>query len=75
MLQAGVLVFIIIYFRPVLVGGVIMRLQFIPIILYYLVSAVFFISYIKFAKENGLVAEAIQRRKEAKKKRNDQQQK
>ena len=52
-----------------------MRLQFIPIILYYLVSAVFFISYIKFAKENGLVAEAIQRRKEAKKKRNDQQQK
>ena len=74
-LQAGVLVFIIIYFRPVLVGGVIMRLQFIPIILYYLVSAVFFIRYIKFAKENGLVAEAIQRREEAKKKRNDQQQK
>ena len=74
-IESGVLTYILCAFPTAQPAGIVMRVLFIPIILYHLVSAGFFISYIKFAKENGLVAEAIQRRKEAKKKRNDQQQK
>ncbi len=74
-IESGVLIYILCAFPTAQPAGIVMRVLFIPIILYHLVSAGFFISYIKFAKENGLVAEAIQRRKEAKKKRNDQQQK
>ena len=74
-IESGVLTYILCAFPTAQPAGIVMRVLFIPIILYHLVSAGFFISYIKFAKENGLVAEAIQRREEAKKKRNDQQQK
>ena len=74
-IESGVLIYILCAFPTAQPAGIVMRVLFIPIILYHLVSAGFFISYIKFAKENGLVAEAIQRREEAKKKRNDQQQK